>query len=93
MAEHNYPSDITREQFEVIRPLLESARTRTRPRKYDLYDIFCAVLYVVRNGAQWRAIPSDFPDWRLDYYYYRVWKEPGKDGGDSILDQVLKKNQ
>ena len=39
---HNYPSDITREQFEIIRPDLENAKKKTRPRKYDLYDVFCA---------------------------------------------------
>ena len=31
---HNYPNDITREQFEIIRPDLEGAK-KTRPRKYD----------------------------------------------------------
>jgi len=31
-----YPSDISREQFEEIRELLESARKRTRPREVDL---------------------------------------------------------
>ncbi|NHR08888.1 transposase, partial [Chromobacterium haemolyticum] len=38
----SYPSDISREQFEVIRPLLESARKRTSPRRVDLYEVFCA---------------------------------------------------
>jgi hypothetical protein len=35
---HKYPSDITREQFEAVRPLLESARKKTKPREHDLYD-------------------------------------------------------
>jgi hypothetical protein len=39
-----YPSDIKREQFEVIMPLLESARKKTAPRKVELYEVFCAVL-------------------------------------------------
>ena len=43
---HNYPSDISREQFEIIKEDLEEARKKTRPRKTDLYDVFCAVLYV-----------------------------------------------
>ncbi|MCO6426777.1 transposase, partial [Nitrosomonas communis] len=38
-----YPSDISREQFEQIRPLLESARKKTSPRRIDLYEVFCAV--------------------------------------------------
>ena len=38
-----YPSDITQEQFEYIRPILESARRKTNSRKYDLYDVWNAV--------------------------------------------------
>ncbi|MDP3009440.1 MAG: IS5/IS1182 family transposase, partial [Methylococcales bacterium] len=45
-----YPSDISREQFEQIRELLESARKKTRPRQVDLYDVFCAVLYLLKSG-------------------------------------------
>ena len=59
-----YPSDISPEQFEPIRALLHSARKSTRPRSVDLYEVFCAVLYLLRTGCQWRALPSDFPKWR-----------------------------
>ena len=58
-----YPSDISREQFAQIQPILESARKKTKPRTVDLYDVFCAVLYVLRTGCQWRALPHDFPKW------------------------------
>ena len=44
MKMHNYPSDITRKQFEIIRSDLENAKKKTRPRKYDLYDIAFTVL-------------------------------------------------
>ena len=87
---HNYPSDVSREQFEVIRADLENARKKTRPRKTDLYDIFCAVLYVVRGGIQWRMLPENFPKWQLVYYYFSVWKKPDE-SGVSLLDRVLKK--
>lgn len=71
-----YPSDIKREQFEVIRPLLESARRKTAPRKVELYEVFCAVLYLLRTGCQWRALPSDFPKWRTVHSYFAIWSEP-----------------
>lgn len=87
---HNYPSDINREQFEIIREELEQSRRKTKPRKYDLYDIFCAVLYVLRGGIQWRMLPSDFPNWEIVYYYFTVWSEAGEDG-ISMLERVLKK--
>lgn len=87
---HNYPSDINREQFEIIREELEQSRRKTKPRKYDLYDIFCAVLYVLRGGIQWRMLPSDFPNWEIVYYYFTVWSEADEDG-ISMLERVLKK--
>jgi len=83
-----YPSDITREQFEVIRYILESAKKDTRPLDYDLYDIFCAALYIVKEGCTWRALPHDYPPWQDIYYHFRTWKEQ-KDGKISILDKVL----
>lgn len=46
-----YPSDITREQYEVIRGTLEGAKKKTHPLDYDLYDIFCAILYRKREGS------------------------------------------
>ena len=87
---HDYPSDISREQFELIREELEQAKRRTRPRKYDLYDIFCGVLYVLRGGIQWRMLPSDFPKWQLVYYYFSVWSKADQEG-ISLLDRLLKK--
>ena len=83
---HDYPSDISREQFELIREELEQAKRRTRPRKYDLYDIFCAMLYVL----QWRMLPSDFPKWQLVYYYFSIWSKADEEGV-SLLDRLLKK--
>jgi hypothetical protein len=41
---NSYPNDITKEQFERIRPLLESFKKRTKPRIIDLYEVFCAIL-------------------------------------------------
>mgnify|MGYP003432491130 CR=1 FL=1 len=86
----SYPSDISREQFKKIKPLLLSARKTTRPRKHDLYEIFCAVLYLLKSGCQWRMLPSDFPDWQSVYAYFRIWCEV-KESKPSLLEQVLKK--
>ena len=69
----SYPSDITKEQFEIIREDLEQATKKTHPRKYDLYDIFCAILYLLKEGCSWRAIPHDFPKWENVRYHYDIW--------------------
>jgi hypothetical protein len=85
-----YPSDITREQIKEIRPLLESSRKRTRPRKLDLYDVFCGVLYLLKSGCQWRMLPADFPKWMSIYAYFQIWSEKQGDS-ESLLEQALKK--
>ena len=53
-----YPSDISREQFELIREDLENYKRKTKPREVDLYDVFCGLLYVLKNGCQWRMVPK-----------------------------------
>ena len=81
---HSYPSDISREQFARILPVLESARRRTKPRTVDLYDVFCGVLYLLKSGCQWRMLPADFPNWHL--LRPAMERAPGP-GQDSILEQ------
>lgn len=82
-----YPSDITREQFDTIRSLLESSRKKTKPRKLDLYDVFNALLYVMKTGCQWRALPKDYPRYGTVHQYFRIWSK----GSPSILSKILKK--
>ncbi len=87
-----YPSDLSRKQFEVIRPLLESARKQTSPHKIDRFHIFNASLYVLHEGCRWRSLPKDYPDWHLCYYDYRVWRDHiDEKSGLPLLELVLKK--
>ena len=86
----SYPSDISAKQFAVIRPLLESARKKTCPRRVDLYEVFCAVLYLLKSGCQWRMLPQEFPKWRTVHSYFVIWSQP-REGG-SLLEQALKKS-
>ena len=87
---HNYPSDISREEFEIIRTMLENAKKRTKPRKIDIYDVFCAILYILKGGVQWRMLPNDFPKWTTVYFYFQIWAKP-QETGFSILEDALKK--
>lgn len=91
MRTKTYPSDMSRERFEQILPILEQARKRTKPRRVDLYEVWCAVLYLLRTGCQWRALPSDFPKWRTVHSYFAKWSEPDGEGV-SLLERALKKS-
>lgn len=86
-----YPSDISKEAFERIRPVLEGVRKKTKPRQIDLYEVFCGVLYLLKSGCQWRMLPRDFPKWRTVHSYFAKWSEPDQDGV-SALERALKKS-
>lgn len=90
-ARKSYPSDISRKQFEQIAEALKNCKKRTKPRTIDLYEVFCALLYVLKSGCQWRMLPSDFPKWRTVHQYYLDWGNKASDGEDSLLEQCLKK--
>jgi transposase len=87
---HNYASDITREEFEIIRKDMEGAKKATKPWKTDLYDIFCAILYLVKSGCRWRMPSADFPKCGIVRYYYDV-RSKQKEDGTALLSGVLKK--
>jgi transposase len=85
-----YPSDISLEQFAQIRPLLESVRKRTKHTTVDLFEVFNAILYLLKSGCQWRMIPDGFPKWYTVYSYFAKWSEPDR-LGTSALERALKK--
>lgn len=86
-----YASDISPEKFAEIQPLLCSVRRRTKPATVDPYEVFCAVLYVLRTGCQWRFLPSEWPKWQTVYSYFAKWSKPDEHGL-SVLERALKKS-
>ena len=66
-----YPTNLSDSQWQIIIKYLDV----TRSRKYDLREIFNAILYVVKTGCQWRMLPRDFAPWESVYYYFSVWKK------------------
>ena len=85
-----YPSDVSREPFGRIQPLLEKARKKTKPRTVELYEGFCGVLYVRKRGCQWRMLPEGFPAWETCYAYWYKWATT-REGEHSLLAEALKK--
>src|SRR5438067_1495459 len=83
MERKPYPTDLTDEQWKLIRPLLPHAKPGGRPRSADLRQVLNALFYLVRSGCQWRMIPHEFPPWKTCYNYYRAWID------DGIWDQII----
>jgi transposase len=72
-----YSSNLTREQFELIDPLIPAAKPGGRPRCVDLWQVLNALLYVLVQGCKWRDLPGDFPAWQTVYTYFRNWRKDG----------------
>lgn len=72
-----YQSDLSEEEWELIKPHLPAPRAPGRPRFHPLREILDAVFYVVRGGCAWRLLPHDFPPWKTVYHYFRAWRIDG----------------
>jgi hypothetical protein len=55
-----YISDISRKTFEKIEPVLLKGRKRTRPRKVDVYEVFCALLYLLKEWLPMGHVAEGF---------------------------------
>jgi len=84
----SYPSSVTKEQFKSIEHHIIRSKNKTAQKKYDLYDVFCDVLYILREDCRWRALPCNFPKWQNCYKHYRSWLHTDADG-KSVLDKIF----
>ena len=48
-------------------------------RGYDVsrHSIVNGILYQLKNGCQWRDLPTDFPNWQTVYSQFRRWRING----------------
>jgi putative transposase len=77
--EQTYPTDVTDEQWELLRHLLPKRKRGKpgRPRSVEQRAIIDAIFYILRTGCQWRLLPHDFPPWgTVSSQFYR-WRQSG----------------
>jgi len=77
-----YTTDLTVAQFEVLDELLPKSQTRG----YDVsrHLMVNGILYQLKNGCQWRDLPTDFPKWQTVYSQFRRWRISG------VWEEVLR---
>ncbi len=71
-----YPTDLQYSEWLLLEQFFPPA-TRGRPRKWELWQIINAILYVVRTGCQGRMLPTNFPPWQTVYGYLWRWTRSG----------------
>jgi putative transposase len=73
-----YTSDLSDEQWALVEPLIPPPRPGGDRRTTDMRDLVDAILYVTKNGCQWRDLPHDFaPHWNTVYTYFEAWSRDG----------------
>ena len=77
MTRSRYPTDLTERQWRRLAPLIPPAKPGGAPRQVDIRAVVDALLYVLRNGVTWRALPHDYPPWQTVYDYFRKWQRDG----------------
>lgn len=76
MRTQPYPSDLTDEQWSLVKPFIP-VYPGGRPRTTSLRDVVNAIFYIVRTGCQWRFLPKDFPPKSTVWGYFNEWRHNG----------------
>ena len=72
-----YPTDVSDAEWAVLGPLIPAPLPGGRPPRHERREIVDAILYVLRTGCQWRALPHDLPPWGTVWWYFRRWRDEG----------------
>jgi putative transposase len=49
-------------------------KNKEKKRETDLREVVNAIMYLLSEGCQWRALPHDFPPWSTVRTYFDKWK-------------------
>ncbi len=71
-----YASDFTDAEWGLIEPLLPRSGLG-RPPRHGRRSIVEALMYMLRTGCQWRALPREFPPRSTVQGYFYKWSRDG----------------
>jgi transposase len=72
-----YPSDLTDEEWALVKPAIPRAKRGGNKRTVDVREVINGVMYVLSTGCQWRAIPKDLPPRSTVHHYFCRWQHDG----------------
>ena len=74
---------LTEGQWERLLPLLPPQRPATGRPANDHRQVVEAILWILRTGAPWRDLPSEYGSWQTAYSRFRRWQQAG------VWEQIL----
>jgi transposase len=72
-----YPSDLTEEEWALVKPEIRRAKRGGNKRTVDVREVINGLMYVLSTGCQWRAIPKDLPPRSTVNHYFCRWQHDG----------------
>ena len=72
-----YPSDLTDEEWALVRPQIPRAKRGGNKRSVDERAVMHGLIYVLSTGCQWRAIPKDLPPRGTVNHSFCRWQHDG----------------
>jgi transposase len=72
-----YPSDVSDDEWAFVAPYLTLMTEAAPQRDYPLREVFNALRWLARSGAQWRMLPNDLPPWSAVYQQTQRWLKAG----------------
>ena len=72
-----YATDVTDEQWALIKPLIPPAKHGGSPRTVDMRLVFNTILYLNKTGCQWAMLPKDLAKRSTAFDYFRAWQKDG----------------
>jgi transposase len=72
-----YPSDVSDEEWAFVAPYLTLITPDAPQRRHDLREVYNALRWIVRAGAPWRMLPTNFPPWEAVYQQTQRWLAAG----------------
>jgi len=77
-----YPSDLTDDEWDRIKPLIPPAKRGGNKRTVNERAVVDGLMYILSTGCQWAALPKDLPPRSTVNDYFRRWTD------DRTLDRI-----
>lgn len=72
-----YPTDVSDEAWGFVAPYLTLIDEQAPQRHHELRELFNALRWLVRAGAPWRLLPTNFLPWPAVYPQTQRWLKAG----------------
>jgi Putative transposase of IS4/5 family (DUF4096) len=71
------PAQLTDAAWHLVQPLLPPPQSALGRPRHDHRTVLAGILWVVRSGASWRAMPQECGKGETAYKRYRLWRATG----------------